>query len=75
VADRLMSRAGSSSQLSPTFDFRIRMFDRSGRRIVWEDRVTQDEPEEETHEASDDHASMLPTWPRVLQQDRAPEAL
>lgn len=75
VADRLMSRAGSWSGLSPTFDFRIRMFDRSGRRIVWEDRVTQDEPEEETHEASDDHASMLPTWPRVLQQDRAPEAL
>lgn len=75
VGGRIMHRAGSPSETSPTFDFRIRMFDGSGRSIVWEDRVTQDEAEEETHEASDDQASMLPTWPRVVQQDRAPESL
>lgn len=75
VADRPMRPAESPSETSPTFDFRIRMFDRSGRSILWEDRVTQDEPEEESHEASDDQAYMLPTWPRVLQQDGGPEPL
>jgi outer membrane protein assembly factor BamB len=75
VADRLMRRAGSPSDTAPTFDFRIRMFDRSGRSILWEDRVTQDEPEEETDEAADDHAHMLPPWPLVPQQDGAPESL
>ena len=72
---RLIGLGGKSTEASHTFDFRIRMFDRSGRAVLWEDRVSQQVAEEDTHEAVDDQAHVLPAWPRQLQQESAPEAI
>ncbi|ALA57753.1 hypothetical protein [Nitrospira moscoviensis] len=65
--------AGDSADVSRTFDFRIRMLD--GGSVLWEDLFAQEEAEEESHEAADDHASMLPVWPRLLEPESAPQHL
>lgn len=75
IATRVIGLDGSSTEGSRTFDFRIRMFDRSGRAILWEDQISQQEVEEDTHEAVDDQAHILPAWPWLLQQGSTPEAI
>lgn len=75
IATLLIVPDGNSTEASHTFEFRIRMFDRSGRAVLWEDQVSQQEAEEDTHEAVDDQAHVLPAWPRQLQQESAPEAI
>ncbi len=75
IANRLIGQSGESPDISHTFDFRIRMFDSSGQGILWEDQFAQQEAEEEAHEAVDDHASMLPAWPRLIEQNQAPQAI
>lgn len=67
--------SGLHAQASPTFDFRIRVFDGSGQAVLWEDQFAQEEVEEESHEAVDDQAHMLPVWPRLSLQSVAPEAI
>ena len=75
IANRLIGLDTKAPEASHTFDFRIRMFDPSGRAVLWEDQVEQQEVEEEAHEAVDDHAQMLPAWPRLFQQNPASEAI
>ena len=75
IANRLSSLHTNVPETAHTFDFRIRVFDPSGRSVLWEDQVEQQEVEEEPHEAIDDHAHMLPAWPRLFQQDPAPAAI
>lgn len=75
IANRLMGLDESTPDLSHTFDFRIRMFDRSGGVVLWEDQFAQHEAEEETREAVDDQAHLLPAWPRLFEQDQAPQAI
>ncbi|HSF69705.1 MAG TPA: hypothetical protein VLA47_04950 [Nitrospira sp.] len=64
----------TSMEAFNTFDFRIRMWDRNRQVILWEDRISHQEVEEEFHEAADDQAHMLPPWPRQPQPSAAPEA-
>ena len=75
ITNPLIGPDESSLEASHTFDFRIRMFDRNGRAILWEDRVSQQEPEEDNSEAVEDLAHVLPAWPRQLQQDPTPAAI
>jgi hypothetical protein len=75
IAMRLIGLDGNATGASHTFDFRIRMFDRSGRAVLWEDQISQQEAEVDTHEAVDDQAHELPSWPRQFQQGAAPEAI
>lgn len=75
IASRLTGSDGSSTEAARTFDFRIRMFDHSGRAVLWEDQVSQQEPEEDTHEAVDDQAHVLPAWPWQVQQDSASQSI
>lgn len=75
TAARLIGQEGNSTEASHTFDFRIRMFDRGGRTVLWEDQISQQEPEVDTHEAADDRAHVLPAWPWRVQQGPAPEAV
>ena len=75
IANRLIGLAANASEAVHTFDFRIRMFDQSGRAVLWEDQISQQEAEEEALETGDDQARMLPVWPRVFQQDAAPESI
>lgn len=66
---------GASKEAFNTFDFRIRMLDRNRQVIVWEDRISHQEVEEDSHEAADDQAHMLPAWPRQPQPSAVPEAI
>jgi hypothetical protein len=66
---------GTSMETFNTFDFRIRMVDRNRQAILWEDRISHQEVEEDSREAADDQAHMLPPWPRQPQQSAAPEAI
>ncbi len=75
IANRLIGLDANAPETSHTFDFRIRMFDPSGQAVLWEDQFSQQEAEEEGQETVDDQAHMLPAWPRLFQQDPAPEAI
>jgi len=75
IANQLIGPDENSREASHTFDFRIRMFDRSERVILWEDQVSQPEAEEDTREAVDDQAHVLPAWPWQLQQGPTPAAI
>lgn len=49
--------------LSRSFDFRVRMFEADGRRILWEDQFAQSEPEAVAQsESAEEKAVELPTW-------------
>ncbi|MDR4470268.1 MAG: hypothetical protein MRJ68_18550 [Nitrospira sp.] len=62
----------TSTGSSHTFEFRIRMFDPNGQRVLWEDLLSQVESDEGATESSGDRASMLPAWPRQSQDEEAP---
>jgi hypothetical protein len=66
---------GTATEALNTFDFRIRMLDRNRRAVVWEDRISHQEVEEDSHEAADNQAQMLPAWPRQPQDCTVPEAI
>jgi hypothetical protein len=73
IAHRKINLEGSAVDASPTFDFRIRMFDRNGKTVLWEDQVLQEATEEEeTLEATSDQARLLPAWPWQFEQDPTP---
>ncbi len=58
-----------------SFDFRIRMFDRTGHTMLWEDRMAPQLAQEDTREAVDEQAHILPVWPKDLQQSSSSEAI
>lgn len=64
IANRLASEGRRGAGAHPSFDFRIRMLERDGLRLLWEDQVAQGEADEEPQpEAVEDEARVLPTWP------------
>lgn len=75
ISTPLIGLDGSSTGSSHTFDFRIRMLDRSGRRVLWEDQVVQQGAQEDSHDAFDDQARVLPVWPRQHQQGSVSETI
>lgn len=63
IADRQVSEDRDKSELSRSFDFRIRMSEDEGRHILWEDQFAQPEAEEVVEsEAVEEKALQLPTW-------------
>lgn len=52
------------------FDFRVRMRDAGGHVLLWEDRFAAEEDDEDAPDPVDDHATMLPMWPRLWETDR-----
>jgi hypothetical protein len=70
IAAPLVDLSGSSAEAAHSFDFRIRMFDLSGRAILWEDQLLQQTPEveEDTQGAVDEQAHVLPPWPWLLEE-------
>jgi len=62
IVHRLTNGGVPPSDVSHAFDFRIRMLDRSGRVVLWEDQFAQQDEEEEADESTDDRAAMLPAW-------------
>lgn len=70
--ERITNRFSYDEQM---FDFRIRMFDVSGRSVLWEDHWLQEQPEDDSHQATDDQAHILPVWPRLVEQDQLSQEL
>lgn len=70
IADRLQgaeSDLSGTAGLSPSFDFRVRMFEDDGRHLLWEDQFAQGEAEdsaqsESESESAGEKAVELPTW-------------
>ena len=62
-------------QEADTFDFRVRMFGRDGRTILWEDQVLQWPAEEDSQGVDDDRARLLPAWSGPITQDVASEEI
>lgn len=72
ITGRSTEPTGIMTESSHTFDFRIRMYDPSGRRILWEDLLSRVESDEGATESFGDRASMLPAWPQPSQDEEAP---
>jgi hypothetical protein len=60
----------TSTGRSPTFDFRIRMYDPSGQNVLWEDQLSRLESDEGATESSSDRASILPAWPHQSEEEK-----
>ena len=53
---------------SHTFHFRIRMYDPSGKKVLWEDQLSQRESDEKPEQSRSDQADILPAWPNLPQE-------
>lgn len=72
ITGRSIQPAEISTESSHTFEFRIRMYDPNGQRILWEDLLSRVESDEGATESSSDRASILPAWPRQPQDEETP---
>lgn len=72
ITGRSTEQTGISTDKSHTFDFRIRMYDPSGKRILWEDLLSRVESDEGVTESFGDRASILPAWPHQPPDEEAP---
>jgi hypothetical protein len=50
----------------------IRMYDLSGKTIIWQDQLSQQESEEGVQGALNDQADLLPVWPQQPQDESIP---
>jgi hypothetical protein len=77
---QIVGRSILSDELSTTgahtFDFRIRMYDPSGQKVLWEDQLSRSASDEGPLEPLSDHARILPAWPtEQLQEESVPELI
>jgi hypothetical protein len=72
ITGRPTEPAGIFTDSSYAFDFRIRMYDPTGKRILWEDLLSRVESDEGATESFSDRASILPAWPDHSQDEEAP---
>lgn len=56
---------------SHTFNFRIRMYDPSGKKVLWEDQLSQLGTDEGPEQSHSDQADILPAWPDLSQEESA----
>ncbi len=63
IGYRIFGRDEPAARVPHEFDFRIRMWDREGRRLLWEDRLTGIVPGEEDPAEVEEHAQFLAPWP------------
>lgn len=72
IADRPTMLGRISSSSSHSFELRIRMYDSSGKKILWEDQLSRRESEGDGQELLDDQADLLPVWPQQPQEESIP---
>jgi hypothetical protein len=71
IAGRLIQPDGIPRTSPHTFNFRIRMYDPSGKEVLWEDQLSQLESAEGPEQSYSDQADMLPVWPNLSQEESA----
>ncbi|CUS35627.1 hypothetical protein COMA1_20372 [Candidatus Nitrospira nitrosa] len=72
IVDRSTMLGRVSANSSHRFEFMIRMYDPSGKKIIWEDQLSQRESEEGAQGALNDQADLLPVWPHQPQDESIP---
>ncbi|MGC4099330.1 MAG: hypothetical protein QM706_19675 [Nitrospira sp.] len=74
-AHQIAGQSAQSDSLSlarpHTFNFKIRMYDSSGRKVLWEDQLAQQEPNEGPEQSHRDQADILPAWPHLPEEEPA----
>lgn len=71
IAGRSIQPDGIPLGNSHTFNFRIRMYDPSGKKVLWEDQLSRLESDEGPEPSHSDQADILPAWPNVPQEEPA----
>ena len=69
IAGPLIQPDSLSLASSNTFNFRIRMYDPSGEKVLWEDQLSQRESDEGPEQSHSDQADLLPAWPNLPQEE------
>ncbi|MBS0154280.1 MAG: hypothetical protein JSS38_06790 [Nitrospira sp.] len=72
IADRSTMGERVSTTSSHRFEFKIRMYDPSGKQVLWEDHLSQRESEEGAQESPNDQPNLLPVWPHQPQDEAVP---
>ncbi len=75
IADRSTVLKRASTHSSHRFDFRIRMYDPSGKNILWEDQLSRKDSQEGAQELLHDQADLLPVWPHQPEDESVPAAI
>jgi hypothetical protein len=68
IADPSLQSEGSPPANSHAFNFSIRMYDPSGKKVLWEDQLSQRESDEGSEQSLSDQADLLPSWPNFSQE-------
>lgn len=72
IAGRSIQRDSLPLESSHTFNLSIRMYDPSGKKVLWEDQLSKPESDEGLERSHSDQADILPAWPNLPQEE--PEA-
>ena len=54
-----------------SFNFTIRMYDTMGKKVLWQDQLSQPGPDEGPEQSHGDQADILPAWPNLLPEESA----
>jgi hypothetical protein len=54
-----------------SFNFTIRMYDPTGKKVLWQDQLSQPGPDEGPEQSHSDQADILPAWPNEPQEESA----
>lgn len=54
-----------------SFNFTIRMYDTMGKKVLWQDQLSQPGPDEGPEQLHGDQADILPAWPNLLPEESA----
>ncbi|MEQ1844588.1 MAG: hypothetical protein ABL983_03290 [Nitrospira sp.] len=68
IAGLSLQPESSPSTNSHAFNFSIRMYDPSGKKVLWEDQLSQRESDEGPEQSHSDQADLLPSWPNLSQE-------
>lgn len=68
IADRSVQQEGIPLASSHTFNFSIRMYDPSGKNVLWEDQLSRLESDEGPEQPHSDQADLLPAWPTLTEE-------
>ena len=71
IAGRSIQPDGIQLGSSHTFNFSIRMYDPSGKKVLWEDQLSRLESDEGPEPSHSDQADLLPAWPNQPQEEPA----
>jgi hypothetical protein len=69
IAGPSLQPKSSSLANSHTFNFSIRMYDPSGKKVLWEDQLSQRESDEGPEQSHSDQADLVPSWPNFPQEE------